>query len=135
MLASRPHKHTLFSAIGLSLCAVFALCAVQSTNPKTMTYHSAYRQTLPALGTARYEGTLILTFAKDGIVSGWYRDDYEINRIPVTGGFEGNELWFSIGLRGRDRFTGKIQATGEIVGTMSRWRGNLLGEFTAKPEK
>ena len=126
-------------ALPLLLLAVLLLPvsskAVTAAGPvKTITYEAAYRQTVPPTGTARYNGTLSLTF-NNGILSGWYRDEYEITHHPVVGGYDGSNIWFSIGWRGRNQFTGKVESDGTITGTMSGWRRTLAGTFTATPTK
>lgn len=126
-------------ALPLLLVAAFLLpqpskAVTAADAAKTVTYEAAYRQTVPATGTARYNGTLNLTY-NNGILSGWYRDEYEITRHPVVGGYDGSNIWFSIGWRGRNQFAGKIEPDGTIKGTMSGWRRTMAGTFTATPTK
>lgn len=44
-----------------------------------------------------YTGTLQLHIGSDGIVSGYYRPADTADFVPVTGGRDGNAIWFDIG--------------------------------------
>ena len=62
-------------------------------------------------------GTLQLRISADNIVNGYYRAEGGLGTyIPITGGLDGNDIWFDIGESGDVRVTGKL-VNGAIVGT------------------
>jgi hypothetical protein len=66
---------------------------------------------------APYSGTLQLRISPDNIVNGYYRPDAGLGRfVPVTGGRDGDNIWFDIGESGNLHVTGKF-VKGSIVGT------------------
>jgi len=57
---------------------------------------------------APYQGRLDLRFAEDGTISGYFRPVDNGSFIPVTGGRNGNDVWFDIGNSGRFHFNGTL---------------------------
>ena len=66
---------------------------------------------------APFAGTLQLRISPDNIINGYYRAEGGLGTyIPITGGRDGDDVWFDIGERGDVRVTGKL-VNGAIVGT------------------
>jgi hypothetical protein len=120
------------AAIAAVLLAPLTANAV-TTSSKTVTYHTAYRQTQPLAAGGEVTGILRLTFAPGGTVSGTYRDEFRGGIHTVAGGVTGSNIWLSFGTRGAHQFRGVIHNNGTITGTLSNWRGPRVYHFTAVP--
>jgi hypothetical protein len=118
---------TLAAAFGLlSLAAAPALSATQPTSYDT-SLTSLYGSASP------YTGTLKLTVSESGIVRGYYfSSDGTAMYVPVTGGKNGNSIWFDIGDGRMYHVDGRVQ-NGKIVGSALSG-GNEQYTFVASPQ-
>lgn len=123
----------------ISLAAIAAISLAPLRAPavvhaaKTVSYHTAYSQTLPVKTAGQVTGVMRLTFASSGIVSGTYRDEFGGRILSVAGGLTGSSLWLSFGSHGGHQFRGTVNKDGSISGTLSNWRGPRQYHFTAVP--
>lgn len=122
----RNHLRILAAALGLlALASAPALSAEQPT---------AYNTALTELygSPAPYTGTLKLTVS-GGIVHGfYYPTDGASMLVPVTGGQNGDTIWFDIGDNSMYRVEGRVH-DGTIVGTAFT-RDNQQYTFVADPQ-
>jgi hypothetical protein len=123
-----------FAAAAAMLVAPITAHAVTGS-AKTVTYHTAYRQTRPLPSGGEVTGVMRLTFAPDGSVSGTYREEFAGGTQTVAGGLTGSSIWLSFGARGRHQLQGVLEKNGTISGTLSNWRGPRVFQFTAVPAK
>lgn len=63
-----------------------------------------------------YEGTLQLHLNPDGIVTGYYRPADNMEFVPVTGGRDGDRIWFDIGQTNSTHVDAKLH-DGKMTGT------------------
>lgn len=99
-----------------ALSAVPAVSQAEVTS-STQAVHANYDTTFgPIIGFAvPWSGKLQLTFTPDNIIQGYYRPDDNGAFVPVTGGRQGENVWFDIGRSGNLRVTGTMQ-NNRIVG-------------------
>jgi hypothetical protein len=83
-----------FAAAALILGLTTATTLADSPTPAIH-----YDTSMTALygSTAPYAGTLDLRIGSDGIVSGYYHPESVMSFVVVTGGRDGNSIWFDIG--------------------------------------
>ena len=103
-------KATAALAIGAFLC----LPGIVSATPQTTTQNYA-TSLRPEYQAGSLEGTLKLTTAPDGTISGYYRPADESRQVDVQGGSDGSSIWLNIGTMGQLHIDGKLQGT-QIVG-------------------
>jgi hypothetical protein len=123
-------KQLRILAAALGLLALAAAPAISATEP------TAYATALTQLygSPAPYTGTLKLTIAENGSVHGYYfPSDGSSWFIPVTGGRNGDRIWFDIGDDGMYRVQGRVH-DGTIVGTAFT-RDNQQYTFVADPQR
>ena len=99
------------AALGLLWLA--AAPAVSASDP------TQYATALTSIygSAAPYTGTLKLTVTDAGIVRGYYfSSDGTVMFVPVTGGKNGDTIWFDIGNNGMYHVDGRLR-DGSIVGT------------------
>ncbi len=92
--------------------------ALAVTTTSTQAVHENFNTTISPLWGfgAPWSGTLQLTVTPDDIINGYYRPADTGAFVPVTGGRNGDEVWFDIGARGRTHVQGTLH-NGTIVGT------------------
>lgn len=124
-------KHQLrILAAALGLLALAGAPAISATQP------TAYDTALTELygSPAPYTGTLKLTVSAGGIVHGFYfPTDGASLFIPVTGGQNGDSIWFDIGDNVLYRVQGRVH-DGTIVGTAFT-HDNQQYTFVANPQR
>ncbi len=112
--------------LALVACAALAgwsgspALAVSITQGQTYHYDTAIT-TLS--GGAPWTGTLELRVDPNGVVNGYYRADAGLGSLQmVTGGVDGNSIWFDIGMLGRMHVTATM-ADNVISGQAFNERG------------
>ncbi|HKU68290.1 MAG TPA: hypothetical protein VJP85_10985 [Candidatus Baltobacteraceae bacterium] len=118
----------LAAAFGLLLPA--AAPAISATQP------ASYDTALTAVygSPSPYTGTLRLTVSSSGIVRGYYfSSDGTAMFVPVTGGKNGDSIWFDIGDGRMYHVDGRVE-DGTIVGTAFTG-ANEPYTFVARPER
>lgn len=112
-------------AAALGTLLLFLVLAAPATSvaaqPPLKVYATKLTQINPARVGAEYAGTLKITIASDGIVSGWYIPESQPRFIPVTGGSEDGRIWFDIGERGQLHFQGTFQKDGSLTGSATEF--------------
>lgn len=97
-----------------ALAAMPAYATVQTHSaPGVVSFDTQITELYGSL--APYQGRLDLHFSENGTISGYFRPVDTGSFIPVTGGRNGNDLWFDIGNSGRFHFTGTL-SDGRISG-------------------
>ena len=89
-------KVALGLALGLSIFTATAVSAEPVSRPLNFSTQMTPSFPMPDSAGA-YVGTLHLSFASDGSVSGWYRAQDAGPVQAVVGGLTGNKIWFDIG--------------------------------------
>jgi len=118
-----------------TLAAAFSLLSLAAAPAMSATEPTSYDTALTSLyGSASpYTGTLRLTVSESGIVRGYYfSSDGTAMYVPVTGGKNGNSIWFDIGDGSMYHVDGRVQ-NGKIVGS-ARSGGNEQFSFVADPQ-
>jgi hypothetical protein len=111
----------LFASATLWATAI-AISAPATQAASTTTYYTTVMlQTRPFPSGGAYTGRLHLTVSPDGIVNGWYMPESEGGVLAVTGGKDGDNLWFELGNRGAVRIDATMQEDGRIVGTATEF--------------
>jgi hypothetical protein len=131
---------TLAATAALTLGALAPAAA--ATNLPDLPAHITFSTAItPAyFGGGEYAGTLNLTIAKDGSLSGIYRPEDTGMFRTVTGGLDGDRVWLDLGYDG-PHITGTLR-DGKIVGTTPYFLhsdgfdgpGSQPYNFTATPE-
>jgi hypothetical protein len=93
---------TQFAAAFLALClvaapAVPAFAAVTVRDAQGVAHLNLDTQIIPQRGAGYYGGSLQLTISPGGIVNGYYRADDSGTPRTVTGGLDGDKIWFDLG--------------------------------------
>jgi hypothetical protein len=98
-------KRTFASLFAVAALAVAVLPLAARAAGDAYQYH--YRTQMTSSGDAiGYAGTLDLNISPDGIVRGQFRADSGDGPIEiVSGGRDGNKIWFDIGQSGKLRVT------------------------------
>jgi hypothetical protein len=124
-------RHLLWIlAAALGLLPLAAAPAISATEP------TSYDTALTAVygSPSPYTGTLKLTVSESGIVRGYYfSSDGAAMFVPVTGGRNGNSIWFDIGDGRMYHVDGRVQ-NGTIVGTAFTGN-NEQYTFVASPQR
>jgi len=118
-----------------TLAAAFGLLSLAVAPAMSATEPTSYDTSLTSLyGSASpYTGTLKLTVSESGIVRGYYfSSDGTAMYVPVTGGKNGNSIWFDIGDGRMYHVDGRVQ-NGKIVGSALS-AGNEQYTFVASPQ-
>jgi hypothetical protein len=120
-------------ALGLATApAVPAFAAVSTIRDAQGVAHlNLDTQLIPQHRSGFYGGSLQLTITPDGIVNGYYRPD-DGSFHTVTGGLNGNQIWFDIGYQGGMHITGTLTGDQIVGGTFI---GDRLFDFKAFPKK
>lgn len=119
------------AAAALMLLSPFTARAAATV--KTVNYDTAYHLTNPMPSAGQYTGRMTLHFYADGTVNGTYREEYQGNVHPVSGGVRGAKIWLSFGMKGTHQLTGTIEKGGIITGSLTNWRGPNVYAFKAVP--
>ena len=110
--------HKLTPLIGaIAAVAIFATPALTLADNAPQTYVTSLTESGISASPVPYRGTLELTISSDGVVSGWYRPDYNGSFIPVTGGERSGKLWLNIGESGQLQLTADVQKDGSLIGS------------------
>jgi len=112
--------------------AVPALAAVTVRDAQGVAHLNLDTEFIPQLGAGYYGGSLQLTITPDGIVNGLFRPDDGSSFHTVTGGLNGDQIWFDIGFQGGVHVTGILNGDHIVGGT---YIGNHLYDFKATPKK
>jgi hypothetical protein len=124
-------KHQLSILAGaLGLLSLACTPAMSASEP------TSYDTALTAVygSPSPYTGTLKLTVSESGIVRGYYfSSDGTAMFVPVTGGENGNSIWFDIGDGRMYHIDGRVHG-GTIVGTAFS-SGNEQYTFVARPQR
>jgi hypothetical protein len=144
MVASRPAaryhdgmlrailRPAVVALLGFVLLPLSALAIV--TTPGHPLHYVAAMRPQSSQGVP-FSGALVLSFSRDGIVSGTYRassirpDPMNGKIIPVTGGVTGKNIHLSFGMGGNFSVSGTIDAHGRIVA--SGFRRGVAYNFEA----
>jgi len=138
---TRTHAAILGALAAAAMLALpFASSAAQPQIAQN--YTTLLTQTGPAAEVNAFTGYLRLTVSSDGIVQGWYMQDYYQSRfIPVTGSSKDGKLWLSIGDSGQLQINADVQRGGKLVGSAvetSRLLGSMQApatfDFVASPK-
>jgi hypothetical protein len=131
MITKILRSAALVGAVALAgVPAVTQAASTPAQNPVHITYQTTM-QTLP-LPSGPWTGSLQLTFQPDGIIQGWYHPSDDATAfIPVTGGRDGDSVWFDIGRNGTLHVTGTIR-NDEITGGAIDQRSEQQFSFSAK---
>lgn len=123
-------KRTFASLFAVAALAVAVLPLAARAAGDAYQYH--YRTHMNSSGDAiGYAGTLDLNISPDGIVRGQYRGSSGDGPIEiVSGGRDGNKIWFDIGQMGRLRITATFDGT-TIKGLASSEGMREPGSFVA----
>lgn len=113
----------------VALAAAIPAAAVTANSPPVRHYSLEFT---PIFGdNIPSSGTLSIRIWNDGIVQGTYSTVDGPQFVPVTGGRNGNAIWFDIGSSGSIHADGHFQGS-RIVGTAIS-RRNVEYTFVAKP--
>ena len=127
-------KHTYFAtglALALGLLVPAAPVSAQTAaQPVVTNYETEMAQIVPAQSAGVYAGTLRLSVSQSGIVQGYYQTQDGLVE-PVTGGKNGDAIWFSIGESGTVRVTGNMYGSSIVGSAQDATSSNTLS-FTAK---
>ncbi|HLI95660.1 MAG TPA: hypothetical protein VKT72_06185 [Candidatus Baltobacteraceae bacterium] len=110
--------------------SVSQAAVTQAQAPVHATYETSMVPVLHAFD-GPWTGTLKLTFNPSGIIQGYYNPADQMAFIPVTGGRDGDNVWFDIGTNGRLHVNGTLQ-NGSIVGGAIDERTHETYDFTAR---
>ena len=126
------HFLKIAAAAGALLATSIPALAVTENNPPPQREYTTELAPLNGFGLP-FSGSMTLRVYSNGIVQGNYSVPGGAQFIPVTGGRDGNSIWFEIGMMGRVQFTGHYEH-GKIVGiaydrNLSRFGGEA-GEFS-----
>ena len=116
----------LASAATLWATAVASATPASQAASATTSYTTVMKQTEPVPSGGAFTGRLHLTVSTSGIVNGWYTPESEGGYVEVTGGREGNNLWFDLGSREPIRINATMQKDGSIVGTATDFSGRRV---------
>lgn len=119
-----------------ALAAILLTTAVPANAVTTAPTPTAHRYATTMTGLygnyGPLSGSLTLRIYNDGIVQGTYATYDGPQFIPVTGGLNGNNIWFDIGMQGRIHVDARIQRNGRIVGSAIA-RNLIQYSFVAQP--
>lgn len=127
-----------FSITALAAAAALlfvATTAVASADTSVATYHDATSMisTYGDGGAGQYAGTLDIEIYASGVVSGWYSPQDGLP-TPITGGRDGNKIWFDIGTHQTLHVTGTMAPNGAIAGQAIRGhKQSGIFDFRATP--
>lgn len=125
-------KRTFASLFAVAALAVTVLPPSARAAGDAYQYH--YRTQMTSVGDAiGYAGTLDLNISPGGIVRGQYRGSSGDGPIEtVSGGRDGNKIWFDIGQMGRLHITATFDGA-TIKGLTSSEGMREPGSFVATP--
>src|SRR5580700_6129652 len=103
-------------AVAVALLLGMPAMTLAQTAQQT-SYTTTLTERLPNTSYSGYGGTLRLTTASDGTISGWYIPDDRTDFIAVTGGMNNGQMWLNIGESGRLRVDATIGKDGVLVGS------------------
>ncbi len=116
---------TLGAALALTLGLVGAAVAGTSQQTPMTTYHVAF--TPVHTGGGEYDGTLNVSIADSGEISGTFRFDDDGTSHVVTGGRDGDHVWLDLGEGDHYRIDAELKG-GKILGATQGL--GAFGDFT-----
>jgi hypothetical protein len=123
------------AAIGM--VAAIALSSAPSPTLAQAAQQSTYTTMLtekhPSPSSSGYTGSLRLTIASDGRVSGYYIPDDQADFIPVVGGMTNGALWLSVGDAGRLQIDATLGQDGSMVGTATELSADVADSGSFGP--
>ncbi len=107
--------------VSLALAASLALAGASAASAATSLSRTPVHLELQSIMTPMYsvgefDGALTLTINPDGIVNGYYRPSSGSVKL-VSGGTDGDHIWFDIGNSGDMRVSGRLK-NGTIHGVV-----------------
>jgi len=102
--------------------------AVLTPSGKTTDYDATF-EAIPG-PEAPFSGVLQIAVSRNGIITGYWRPAYAEDFVPVTGGSEGQHIWFTIGNEMHVHVDAQFQSDGKLVGDATDY-GPIHYKFVA----